>query len=55
MRRQPLIDGASDEAIGRFAGLAMPLRLRSPYDNFSGEVFEDCQAILRENHPDRAK
>jgi len=55
MRRQPLIVGASDEAIGRFAGLAMPLRLRSPYDSFSGEVFKDCQAILREKSPDWAK
>ncbi|MGJ5814543.1 dihydrodipicolinate synthase family protein [Paludibaculum fermentans] len=55
MRRQNLIDGAYDKAIVRLAGIAMPLRLLSPYETFSEEVFEECQAILREKYADWAK
>lgn len=50
MRRQPLIDGAYDKALVRLAGVPMPLRLLSPYQGFSDEVFEECRAILLEKY-----
>jgi dihydrodipicolinate synthase/N-acetylneuraminate lyase len=46
MRRQPLIDGAYDKVLVRLGGMDMPLRLLSPYEGFSEEVFEECRAIL---------
>jgi len=46
LRRQPLIDGAYDKALVRLGGVPMPLRLLSPYDSFSEDVFEECRRIL---------
>ncbi len=50
MRRQSLIDGAYDKLLVRLAGVPMPLRLLSPYQGFSEEVFEECRQILREKY-----
>lgn len=50
MRRQALIDGAYDKLLVRLAGVAMPLRLLSPYQGFSEEVFEECRGILEEKY-----
>ena len=47
MRRHPLMDGAYDKALMRLGGVDMPLRLLSPYESFSEEVFEECRAILQ--------
>lgn len=46
MRRQTMIDGAYDKMLVRLAGVPMPLRLLSPYQGFSEEIFEECQATL---------
>ena len=46
MRRHPLMDGAYDKVLMRLGGVDMPLRLLSPYESFSEEVFEECRAIL---------
>jgi dihydrodipicolinate synthase/N-acetylneuraminate lyase len=46
MRRQPLIDGAYDKMLVRLGGVDMPLRLLSPYESFSEEVYEECRTIL---------
>jgi dihydrodipicolinate synthase/N-acetylneuraminate lyase len=46
LRRTPLMDGAYDKVLMRLGGVDMPLRLLSPYESFSEEVFEECQAIL---------
>lgn len=46
MRRTPLIDGAYDKVLVRLGGVDMPLRLLSPYESFSEDVFEECRAIL---------
>ncbi len=37
--RQPYIDGAYDKAVVRLSGLNMPLRLLSPYQSISEEIF----------------
>ena len=50
MRRQTLIDGAYDKLLVRLAGVPMPLRLLSPYQGFSEEVFEECRQILQEKY-----
>lgn len=50
MRRQTLIDGAYDKLLVRLGGVAMPLRLLSPYQGFSEEVFEECRLILQEKY-----
>ncbi len=50
LRRHALIDGAYDKALVRLAGVPMPLRLLSPYEGFSEEVFAECQSILREKY-----
>ena len=50
LRRQSLIDGAYDKALVRLAGVPLPLRLLSPYESFSEEVFAECQGILREKY-----
>jgi dihydrodipicolinate synthase/N-acetylneuraminate lyase len=55
MRRQNLMDGAYDKALVRLAGIPMPLRLLSPYETFSEEVYEECRAILLEKHCGYAK
>jgi dihydrodipicolinate synthase/N-acetylneuraminate lyase len=49
-----LMDGAYDKMWVRLAGLEMPLRLLSPYENFSEEVFEQCRRILYEHHAEWA-
>lgn len=46
MRRQELIDGAYDKLLVRLGGLPMPLRLLSPYEGFSEEVYQECRKIL---------
>jgi dihydrodipicolinate synthase/N-acetylneuraminate lyase len=46
MRRTPLMDGAYDKVLMRLGGVEMPLRLLSPYESFSEEVYEECRAIL---------
>ena len=46
MLRQPLMDGAYDKALVRLGGIAMPLRLLSPYEGVSEEVFLECQTRL---------
>ena len=51
MRRQTLIDGAYDKLLLRLGGFPMPLRLLSPYETFSEEVYEECRRIL-ERHKD---
>lgn len=45
------IDGAYDKMIVRASGLEMPLRLLSPYQGFSEEVFRECVRITKERHP----
>ncbi len=52
MRRQGLMDGAYDKALVRLGGVPMPLRLLSPYDTFSEEVFEECRGILHAKYAD---
>lgn len=52
MRRQTLIDGAYDKMLVRLGGVEMPLRLLSPYQGFSEEVFEECRRILHEKYAD---
>jgi dihydrodipicolinate synthase/N-acetylneuraminate lyase len=52
LRRRTLIDGAYDKALIRLAGIPMPLRLLSPYDGFSDEVFEECKRTLMEKYAD---
>lgn len=46
MRRFPLMDGAYDKVLMRLGGVAMPLRLLSPYESFPEEIFEECRNIL---------
>lgn len=50
MMRQTLIDGAYDKMLVRLGGLDMPLRLLSPYEGLSEEVYEECRKILHEKH-----
>ena len=38
--------------IVRLSGLDMPLRLLSPYESFSEEVFRACRRALEQKHPD---
>lgn len=52
MRRQALMDGAYDKALVRLGGLPMPLRLLSPYDTFSEDVFQECYRILHGKYAD---
>ena len=52
MRRQDLIDGAYDKMLVRLGGLEMPLRMLSPYQSFSEEVYEECRRILDEKYPE---
>ncbi|PYV12431.1 MAG: hypothetical protein DMG07_17125 [Acidobacteria bacterium] len=51
-RGKSLIDGAYDKMIVRLSGLDMPLRLLSPYESFSEEVFRACRRALEQKHPD---
>ncbi|MCA2965326.1 MAG: dihydrodipicolinate synthase family protein [Acidobacteriaceae bacterium] len=52
LRRQTLIDGAYDKLLLRLAGIPMPLRLLSPYQGFSEEVYEECRATLHGRYAD---
>lgn len=52
MRGKPVIDGAYDKMLVRLGGVDMPLRLLSPYEGFSEDVFEACRRILHEKYPD---
>ena len=45
-RGKSLIDGAYDKMIVRLSGLDMPLRLLSPYESFSEEVFRACRRAV---------
>ena len=51
-RGKSLIDGAYDKMIVRVSGLDMPLRLLSPYESFSEEVFRACRRALEQKHPE---
>lgn len=55
MRRQSLMDGAYDKVLVRLAGIPMPLRLLSPYETFSEEVFQECQTTLQKKYAGWAK
>jgi dihydrodipicolinate synthase/N-acetylneuraminate lyase len=46
MRRYSLMDGAYDKVLMRLGGVDIPLRLLSPYESFSEDVFEECRTIL---------
>jgi dihydrodipicolinate synthase/N-acetylneuraminate lyase len=46
MRKVDLIDGAYDKVLVRLGGIPMPLRLLSPYEGFSEEVYEQCRQTL---------
>jgi hypothetical protein len=53
MLRTSLIDGAYDKALVRLGGLeAMPLRLLSPYEFTSEEVYQECKRILHDKYQD---
>lgn len=52
LRRTPLMDGAYDKVLMRLGGNEMPLRLLSPYDCFSEEVYQECHAILHSRYAD---
>jgi dihydrodipicolinate synthase/N-acetylneuraminate lyase len=52
MRRQSLMDGAYDKVLVRLGGVDMPLRLLSPYESFSEEVYEECKSILHSRYSD---
>ena len=46
------INGAWDKMIVRASGVDMPLRLLSPYQGFSSEVFERCIGAVSEKFPE---
>jgi dihydrodipicolinate synthase/N-acetylneuraminate lyase len=47
------IDGAYDQLIVRMGGLdEMPLRLLSPYQSLSEEVYQSCARVFREKYAD---
>lgn len=46
------IDGAYDKMLVRLGGIAMPLRLLSPYQCFPEEIFEECRRIFHQKYPD---
>lgn len=50
LRRKAFIDGAYDKALVRLAGIPMPLRLLSPYESFSEEIFLECEKILKDKY-----
>jgi len=49
------MDGAYDKMWVRLGGIPMPLRLLSPYESFSEDVFEQCRTILMERYSDWTK
>jgi hypothetical protein len=52
MLAKPHIDGAYDKVLVRLGGLPMPLRLLSPYEPVSEEVFLECKRVLDEKYLD---
>jgi dihydrodipicolinate synthase/N-acetylneuraminate lyase len=50
MMKQEHIDGAYDKALMRLGGFPMPLRLLSPYESISEQVYEECRQILEEKY-----
>ena len=46
------IDGAYDKILVRLGGVEMPLRLLSPYEGFSEEVFEQCRGVFENKYAD---
>ena len=50
LRRKALIDGAYDKLLVRLGGIDMPLRMLSPYEAFSEDVFEECRSILHSRY-----
>ena len=47
------IDGAYDQLIVRMGGLEeMPLRLLSPYQSLSEDVYQTCARVFREKYAD---
>jgi dihydrodipicolinate synthase/N-acetylneuraminate lyase len=44
------IDGAYDKMWVRLGGVPMPLRLLSPYESFTEDVFEQCRQILHDKY-----
>jgi dihydrodipicolinate synthase/N-acetylneuraminate lyase len=51
-RGKTLIDGAFDKMLIRLGGVDFPLRLLSPYESFSEEIFQACRKILYEKYAD---
>jgi hypothetical protein len=51
MFEKDLIDGAYDKMLVRLGGLPMPLRLLSPYESLTEEIYERCNRILHEKYP----
>jgi dihydrodipicolinate synthase/N-acetylneuraminate lyase len=47
MRGTVLMDGAYDKVLSRLGGGEIPLRLLSPYESFTEEVYEECLAAYR--------
>jgi dihydrodipicolinate synthase/N-acetylneuraminate lyase len=50
LRRQTLIDGAYDKVLVRLGGIQMPLRLLSPYEAFSEDVYQESWTILHSRY-----
>lgn len=48
MMQQERMDGAYDKVIVRLGGFPMPLRLLSPYESISEEIYLKCKQILEE-------
>ncbi len=46
------MDGAYDKMLVRLGGVDMPLRLLSPYESLSEDVFVECNRILHVKYPD---
>ena len=49
MMKKEHIDGAYDKALMRLGGFPMPLRLLSPYESITEEVYQECRQILEAN------
>jgi dihydrodipicolinate synthase/N-acetylneuraminate lyase len=52
MLRKTHIDGGYDKVLARLGGVPMPLRLLSPYEPVSEEVFLECRRVLEEKYAD---
>lgn len=48
MMRQERMDGAYDKVIARLGGFPMPLRMLSPYESISEEIYLECKQILED-------